>query len=71
MLAFPIPIMRRMPHSDLERQLITDYQEKGYSRQDLRSLPEDEAHQLRIAACQYVSSKLDENESHAKFNRKI
>lgn len=72
MFAYPIPIMRRMPHSELEWQLITDYlKEKGYSRQDLRNLPEDEAYQLRIDACRYVSSKLAEIESHAQFNRKF
>jgi len=72
MFAYPIPIMRRMPHSELEWQLITDYlKEKGYSRQDLRNLPEDEAQRLRSKACQYASLKLAEVESRAQFNRKI
>lgn len=52
MLANPIPFLRKMPHSELEWQLITDYLKlKGYSRQDLRNLSEDEAHCLRIEAC--------------------
>jgi len=49
MFTYPIPIMRRMPHSKLVFQLITDYlKEKGYSRQNLMNLPKDEAHQLRL-----------------------
>lgn len=72
MFANPIPILRRMPHSELEWQFITDYlKEKGYSRQDLRNLPKEEAHQLRIGASRYASSKLAEIESRAQFKRKI
>lgn len=72
MFAYPIPIMRKMPHSDLEWQLITDYlKDKGYSRSDLCNLSEDEAHRLRVEACQYASLKLAEVESRSKFLRKI
>ena len=72
MFAYPIPIMRKMHHSGLEWQLITDYlKEKGYSRRDLRNLPEDEAHRLRIEACKYASLKLAEVESRAQFKKKI
>jgi len=64
--------MRRMPHSKLVFQLITDYlKEKGYSRQNLMNLPKDEAHQLRIEVCQYASSKLAEVESRAKLLQRI
>ena len=64
MFAYPIPIMRRMPHSELEWKLITDYlKEKGYSQNDLRNLPEDEAYRLRVEACHCASLKLAEIES--------
>ena len=72
MFAYPIPIMRRMPHSELEWQLITDYlKEKGYSRNDLRNLSEDEAHRLRVEACRYASLKLAEIEARSHFRQKI
>lgn len=72
MFAYPIPILRRMPHSELEWQLITNFlKEKGYSRQDLKNMPEDEAHRLRVEACRYASLKLAEIESRSKFMRKI
>ena len=72
MFAYPIPIMRRMPHSELEWQLITDYlKEKGYSRNDLRNLSEDEAHRLRVEACRYASLKLAEIEARSQFLQKI
>ena len=72
MFANPIPIMRRMPHSELEWQLITDYLKKqGYSRNDLRNLSEDEAHRLRVEACRYASGKLAEIEARSKLNKKI
>ena len=64
MFAYPIPIMRRMPHSELEWKLITDYLNgKGYSRNDLQNLPEGEAYRLRVEACHYASLKLAEIES--------
>ena len=72
MFTSPIPIMRRMPHSELEWQLITDYlKKKGYSRQDLHELSKDEAHRLRVEACQYASLKLAEIEARSQFQRKI
>ena len=72
MFTHPIPIMRRMPHSELEWQLITDYlKEKGYSRNDLRNLPENEAYHLRVEACRYASLKLAEIEARSQFRRKI
>ena len=68
----PIPIMRKTPHSELEWQLITDYlKERGYSRQDLHRLSDDDAHRLRVQACRYASLKLAEIESRAKFLDKI
>ena len=72
MFTYPIPILRRMPHSELEWQLITNFlKEKGYSRQDLKNMPEDESHRLRVDACRYASLKLAEIESRSKFMRKI
>jgi hypothetical protein len=72
MFAYPIPIMRRTPHSELEWQLITDYlKEKGYSRNDLQNLSEDEAHNLRVEACRYASLKLAEIEARSRFLHKI
>ena len=72
MFAYPIPIARRTPHSELEWQLITDYlKKKGYSRNDLRNLPENETYRLRVKACRYASLKLAEIESRSKFLRKI
>jgi hypothetical protein len=68
----PKPIRRSHPQSELERQLITDYlKSKGYSRQDLLNLPEEEAYRLRFEACQYASLKLAEIESRAGFKHKI
>lgn len=72
MFAHPIPIMRRLPHSDLEWQFITDYlKAKGYSRQDLKNLSKDDAHHLRVEACRYASLKLAEIEARAQFRQKI
>ena len=72
MFLYPIPIMNRMPHSDLEWQLITDYlKERGYSRTDLQNLSEEEAHRLRVEACCYASAKLAEIEARSSFVRRI
>jgi hypothetical protein len=60
------------PESALERKLIREYlREKGYSMQDLRKLPREEAKRLMSEACQYAALKLAEVESKAKFRRDI
>ena len=72
MVTHPIPIMQRMPHSELERQLINDYlREKGYSLNELKNLPEEESHRLRVEACSYASLKLAEIEARARFRHRI
>lgn len=72
MFAYPTTNIRRLPHSELEWQLITDYlKEKGYSRQDLKKLSKEDAHQLMIEACRYASLKLAEIEARAQFRQKI
>jgi hypothetical protein len=56
----------------LEKQYIEEYlQSKGYRREDLRGLPEQEARQLMIEASVYASLKLAYIESKAHFRRKI
>jgi hypothetical protein len=72
MSVYPVPFRHQTPQSELERQLISDYlREKGYSHQDLRNLPKEQAHTLMVGACQYASLKLAEVESRAQFRQKI
>jgi hypothetical protein len=72
MLAYPTSSTRKLPQSELEWQLITDYlREKGYSHQDLKELPKEQAHRLMTGACRYASLKLAEIEARAKFRQKI
>jgi hypothetical protein len=60
------------PQSTLERNLIREYLcKKGYSQEDLRILPEEEAKSLMREACQYAAFKLAEVESKARFRREI
>jgi hypothetical protein len=60
------------PESALERKLIREFlREKGYSMQDLRKLPREEAKRLMREACQYAALKLAEVESKARFRREI
>ncbi len=60
------------PQSALEKKYIEDYLAgKGYSLEDLKGLPKDEAKRLMTGACTYASLKLAEVESKAKFRQKI
>ena len=47
------------------------WQGKGYSLNELATLPEEEAKKLRIEASQYASLKLEELESRARLLTKI
>ena len=60
------------PQSALERELIAEYlRDKGYRREDLHKLPEEEAKEIMKAACMYASLKLAEVEAKASFRQKI
>ena len=62
----------KAPQSPLERQLINQYLEsKGYTRQDLETLPLEEARALMREACTYASLKLAEIEARSQFSQKI
>jgi hypothetical protein len=55
-------------HAGLERSLIKTFlQSKGYTRADLKKLPEAEARQLMKEASVYASGKLAELEERAQF----
>jgi hypothetical protein len=72
MFATPAKDAVKAPQSPLERQLINDYlQSKGYSRQDLVTLPREQARALMCAACTYASLKLAEVEARSQFRKKI
>jgi hypothetical protein len=60
------------PKASLEMMYIDEYlQEKGYSRKELDTLPEQEATRLMIDAYQYASLKLAELESRARLRTMI
>jgi len=60
------------PQSALERKLISEYlHSKGYSRQDLRNLPRQQAKILMKEACHYAALKLAEIEARSKFRQNI
>lgn len=62
----------KAPQSPLERQLINDYlKSKGYTRQDLLTLPIEQARALMTEACTYASLKLAEVEARSQFSKKI
>ena len=55
-------------HALLERCLIEEYlKSKGHTRESLKNLPEDEAHQLLVEASTFASGKLSEIEVRARF----
>lgn len=61
------PILEDM-HAVLEMSLIEAYLGgKGYTLEDLKKLPEEEAKQLRKEASTYASGKLAELEERAHF----
>jgi len=52
----------------LERHLIEEYlKSKGYSLEDLKTLPEKEVQELKKQASTYASGKLSEIENRARF----
>ena len=58
--------------ADLEIMYMDEYlRGKGYSRQELATLPEQETTRLMIEASQYVSLKLEELESRARLLTEI
>jgi len=62
-----LPIIENM-HAGLEKSLIEEYlKSKGYTRRDLKKLPEAEARQLMKEASVYASGKLAELEERAHF----
>ena len=72
MFATPAHLSFNAPQSLLERQLIIDFlAEKGYSQEDLPSLPPDLAKELMTAACRYASLKLAEIEARSRFRQNI
>ena len=58
--------------STLERAYIKEYlHDKGFSLEDLETLPEEQAKNLMAEACRFASLKLAEMEARAKFRRKL
>lgn len=59
-------------HALLEKCLIEEYLKgKGHTQESLKTLPEDEAHQLMKEASTYASSKLAEIEIRARFTEDL
>ena len=59
-------------HALLERCLIEEYlKNKGYTRDGLKSLPNDVAYQLMKEASTYASGKLLEIECRARFTEDL
>jgi hypothetical protein len=59
-------------HALLERCLIDEYLKgKGYTRETLKSLPDEIAHQLMKEASTYASGKLSEIEIRARFTEDL
>ena len=56
----------------LEKNLIDEYlKDKGYDRESLKILPEDEAHRLMTEASIFASGKLAEIETKARYKQKL
>jgi N-acetylglutamate synthase-like GNAT family acetyltransferase len=52
----------------LEASLIAEFfAERGFTMQDLKQLPPEEARQLRIEASKYATARLAELEARARF----
>ena len=59
-------------HALLERCLIEEYlKSKGYTPEGLKTLPENEAQQLKREASTYASGKLSEIEIRARFTEDL
>jgi hypothetical protein len=66
------PPITQNKHADLERSLIETYlKSRGYTRADLKKLPEAQARQLMKEACIYASGKLAELEKRAQFLQEL
>jgi hypothetical protein len=60
------------PQSALEKKFVEEYlAEKGYSLEEVKRLPEEEAKRLMREACQHAALKLAEVESKVRFRKKI
>jgi len=60
------------PNALLERALIEEYlHEKGYSLENIKTLPAELAEKLMKEASQYASLKLEEVESRARFIKEL
>jgi hypothetical protein len=72
MYATPVKNAVKAPQSPLERQLINQYlRSKGFTRQDLLTMPLEQARILMTEACTYASLKLAEVEARSQFSKKI
>ena len=68
--AFTTP--ERETRAILEKGLIDEYlKNKGYDRDSLKKLPEDEAHRLMAEASIYASGKLAEIETKARYKHNL
>jgi hypothetical protein len=60
------------PQSALEKKFVEEYlQSKGYSREALHKLPQEQAKQLMKEACMYASLKLAEVQARSQFRDEI
>ncbi len=72
MITTPAQYIGKAVHSSLERQFIVDYLgKKGYTLNEMHSLPDPLAKELMTGACLYASLRLAEIESCSRFIRKI
>lgn len=65
-------VLGRETRALLEKGLIDEYlKNKGYSREGLKKLPEDEARRLMTEASIYASGKLAEIETKARYKQDL
>jgi hypothetical protein len=56
------------PHADMEQAFIREFlRDRGLLPEDLKTLPEAEAHDLMVEASKYASARLCEMEARAHF----
>jgi hypothetical protein len=59
-------------HAELEKSLINEYlKRKGYTKESLNKLPEDEAHRIMSEASTYASGKLAEIDNRARYTQNL
>ena len=59
-------------HAELEKSLISEYlKRKGYTKESLNKLPEDEAYRIIVEASTYASGKLAEIENRARYTQNL